>query len=303
MNVGLLAVDSNYPNLALMKISRYHKMHGDNVEWYNSLCSYDMLYMAKVFSFTPDYGYYTHASVVERGGTGYDITKKLPDEIDRMVPDYSLYRVDNNLAFGFLTRGCPNKCVWCVVPKKEGKITPYMDIEEVADGRKNVILMDNNILASLYGLEQLEKIIRLGLRVDFNQGLDARLVTDEIACLLAHVKWIKRIRFGCDTPHQIGEVERATTLIDKYGYKGEYFLYCMLMEFEESFQRVNHWKSKGRRFIPHSQPFRDIENPKRVVPVWQQDLAHWSNRKAIYMSCEFKDFSPRKGFTCNEYFL
>jgi hypothetical protein len=95
-----------------------------------------------------------------------------------------------------------------------------MDIEEIAvNGRKNIILMDNNILASDYGLQQIEKIISMGVRVDFNQGLDARLVTDDIARLLARVKWIKRIRFGCDTPGQIAECERATALIDKYGIK------------------------------------------------------------------------------------
>lgn len=75
MNIGILAVDSNYPNLALMKISSYHKARGDNVEWYNPLCSYDKVYIAKVFSFTPDYGYYINADQVEKGGTGYDIKR------------------------------------------------------------------------------------------------------------------------------------------------------------------------------------------------------------------------------------
>ena len=159
MNIGILAVDSNYPNLALMKISAWHKARGDNVEWYNPLCSYDKVYSAKVFSFTPDYGYYINADQVEKGGTGYDIKKVLLPEIDRMIPDYDLYNVDKNLAYGFLTRGCPNRCKWCVVPVKEGNITPYMDIAEVSAGRKNVILMDNNILASDYGLQQIEKII------------------------------------------------------------------------------------------------------------------------------------------------
>lgn len=139
MNIGILAVDSNYPNLALMKISSYHKARGDNVEWYNPLCSYDKVYIAKVFSFTPDYGYYINADQVEKGGTGYDIKKVLLPEIDRMIPDYDLYNVDKNLAYGFLTRGCPNHCKWCVVPKKEGNIATYMDIEEIAvNGRKTL---------------------------------------------------------------------------------------------------------------------------------------------------------------------
>ena len=304
MNIGILAVDSNFPNLALMKISSYHKARGDNVEWYNPLCSYDKVYIAKVFSFTLDYGYYINADQVEKGGTGYDISKVLLPEIDRMIPDYNLYNVDKNLAYGFLTRGCPNKCKWCVVPAKEGKITPYMDIEEIAvNGRKNIILMDNNVLASDYGLQQIEKIIRLGLRVDFNQGLDARLVTDDIARLLARLKWMKRIRFGCDTPGQIAECERATALIDKYGYKGEYFFYCILLsDFKESFERVNYWKNKGGRFLPHFQPYRDIKKTHQIIPQWQKDLAGWADKKWIFRSCEFKNFAPRKGFVCSEYF-
>lgn len=158
--------------------------------------------MAKVFSFTPDYEYYVNAQNVEKGGTGYDLQKTLPDYIDRLQPDYSIYpSIDNKTAYGFLTRGCPNHCKWCIVPKKEGDIKPYMDVEEIAiNGRNNLILMDNNILASDYGLKQIEKIASLKLKVDFNQGLDARLVTEDVAKLLAKVKWIKRIRFGCDTP-------------------------------------------------------------------------------------------------------
>lgn len=95
---------------------------------------------------------------------------------------------------------------------------------------------------------------------------------------------------------------RASALIDKYGYKGEYFLYCILMDFKESFARVNYWKSKSRRFLPHCQPFRDLNNPHQIIPQWQKDMAHWADRKEIYMSCDFKDFSPRKGFLCKEYF-
>lgn len=306
MNIGLLAVDSSYPNLALMKISAYHKSIGDNVEWYNPFDSFDKVYMAKVFSFTEDYGQYiTNSETIERGGTGYDISKNLPPEIDRMQPDYRVYpSIDNKTAYGFLTRGCPNRCKWCVVPKKEGPIFPYMDIEDIAvERRNNIILMDNNVLASDYGLVQIEKIVRLGLRVDFNQGLDARLVTDDVARLLAKVKWIKRIRFGCDTPRQIKEVERAAMLIDKYGYKGEYFLYCILMDFYESFYRINYWKNISPRFVPHAQPYRDLNNPHQIIPQWQKDMSHWADRKELYMSCEFKDFSPRKGFKCSEYFL
>lgn len=225
----------------------------------------------------------------------YKAIEEMEKLVQKVYPDRS----------GFLTRGCPNKCKWCVVPTKEGKITPYMDIEEIAiDGRKNIILMDNNVLASDYGLQQIEKIVSMGVRVDFNQGLDARLVTDDIAQLLARVKWMNCIRFGCDTPGQIAECERATALIDKYGYKGEYFFYCILMnDFKEAFNRVNHWRKRGRRFLPHAQPYRDLNNPHQIIPQWQKDLAGWVDKKWIFRSCEFKDFIPRKGFKCSEYFF
>lgn len=306
MKIGLLAIDSNYPNLALMKISAYHKNAGDEVEWYNPLEHYDKVYAAKVFTFTPDYGFYIHAEDVEYGGTGIDIHKTLPSEIDKCQPDYSLYpSIDRKTAYGFLTRGCPNKCKWCVVPKKEGNIKNYMDVDEIAiDGRNRLVLMDNNVLASDYGLMQIEKIAKKRYHVDFNQGLDARLVTEEIAKLLAKVKWIKRIRFGCDNYKQIEDCERATELIDKYGYKGEYFFYCILLDdFKESFNRVNHWREKGRRFIPHAQPYRDLNNSRQIIPQWQKDLAGWADKKWIFKTCEFKDFEPRKGFKCKEYFL
>ena len=305
MKVGLIAVDSNYPNLALMKISQYHKNKGDTVEWVSPMFEYDRVYMAKVFTFTDDYYPLINTEEVFKGGTGYDIHSNLPKEIEHVIPDYSLYsQIDNKTAYGFLTRGCPNKCKWCIVPKKEGKITPYMDIEEIAvNGRKNIILMDNNVLASDYGLQQIEKIISMGVRVDFNQGLDARLVTEDIAKLLAKVKWLKHIRFGCDTPGQISECDRAATLLDKYGYKKEYFFYCILLnDFKESFERVNYWKKKGKRYIPYCQPYRDLDKKEQIIPQWQKDMARWANRRELYKSMDFKDYTPRKNFKCNEYF-
>ena len=306
MNVALLAVDSNYPNLELMKISAYHKSQGDTVEWYNPFDTYDRLYMAKVFSFTPDYGFVI-ANVrgeVVRGGTGYDIRSSLPGDMDRLQPDYSLYpAVDSRTSYGFLTRGCPNRCCWCVVPQKEGGIRPYMDVDEITlhGERPYAVLMDNNVLACDYGLSQLEKIAERGYHVDFNQGLDARLVTPDVARLLARVKWIKRIRFGCDTPAQIVECERAISLVRQAGYKGEFFLYCILIDFAESYHRLNYWR-KYKYVLPHAQPYRDLNNPHQRIPQWQKDMAHWADRKELYRSCDFKDFSPRKGFFCREYF-
>lgn len=305
MNVGIIAVDSNFPNLALMKISAWHKGQGDHVEWYNPFDQYDIVYMSKIFSFTPDFGQWiTNAKHIRKGGTGYALYSVLPKEIEYVIPDYSLYpSIDLKTAYGFLTRGCPNKCKWCVVPRKEGNIRPYMDVDDVAvDGRTNLILMDNNVLACDYGLEQIQKIIDRGYRVDFNQALDARLVTDDIAKLLAKVRWIDVIRFGCDTPKQIKECEEAMSMIDSYRKNpASYLMYTMIgIDFDEALSRLSHWKTFKRVRIV-AQPFRDVDNPHQIIPQWQKDMARWAMRREIYSTCEFKDYEPRKGFKCCEY--
>ena len=166
MRIGLVDVDGHhYPNLALMKISAWHKKRGDNVEWAMPLFDYDKVYKSKVFSFTPD-DPYDYRCETELGGTGYgDYSKVLPDEIEHTCPDYSLYDI-KDVAYGFTTRGCIRKCSFCIVPKKEGKIRPHADIEEFPDGRRNLILMDNNIVAHEHGIKQLEKCKSLGVAVD-----------------------------------------------------------------------------------------------------------------------------------------
>lgn len=324
MNIGLIDVDGHgkkkkwgatiYPNLALCKIARYHRERGDDVEWAFALKHYDKIYMAKVFNFSPDDLTAYNADEIIRGGTGYDIKSQLPYEIDRLQPDYSIYpHIPHDTAYGFLTRGCPNKCKWCVVPAKEGHIQPYMDCDEIAiEGRRKLVLMDNNILAAGdYAVQQLNKIIERGYYVDFNQALDARLVNDEFAYLLSKIKWInRRIRFGCDTHRQIEDCERAMAMINGHGYRGEFFLYTMLNgDFDENYERLIYWWRRNHEcrekhlpnIYPYAQPYRDPNNPKHYIPQWQKDMASWVNKHQIFQITPFPAFSPRKGFVCAEY--
>lgn len=290
MRVGLVDVDGKgkkkkrgamvYPNLALAKISRYHKERGDEVEWAIPFVHYDRVYKSKVFNFSADDLVCYDADEVIKGGTGYDIHSQLPKEIDRTQPDYSIYpNVDSHTAFGFLTRGCPNKCPWCVVPRKEGPIRPYMDVDDIAvEGRTNLVLMDNNILAAGdYAVEQLEKIIERGYRIDFNQAMDARLVTDDYAKLLARCRWINYIRFGCDTPGQVKECERAIGLLEEHGSRTPVLLYTMLHgDMEECYQRISRWRVRLRdshrvAVYCHAQPFRDpngVNSPPNGNLTW-----------------------------------
>jgi len=356
MRIGLIDVDGHakkkkwgatiYPNLALCKIARYHKERvpkwggpHDVVEWYDPLRidPYDIVYISKVFNFSPDYDYViTNAKNIYIGGTGYkedrtynlcigDTNKvirykylfTLPEEIDRCQPCYSIYpHVPKDYAYGFLTRGCPNKCLYCVVPKKEGAIRPYMDVDDIAiEGRNKLVLMDNNFLAAGdYAHEQLDKIISRGYRVDFNQALDARLVTEDFARKLAKVKWLdkNRIRFGCDTHAQIEECERAMDMIIGYGFHGEFFLYTMLNNnMTESYERICHWwrrlqdarrNKKGNWVYAYAQPYRDPDNPHQQIPQWQKDMANWVNKKAHFVAHSFEEFEPRKDFKCRQYF-
>ena len=124
MKIGLIDVDGhNFPNLALMKLAAYHKAKGDSVEWYGIFDQYDIVYMAKVFTHTPDYTQViANADQIVKGGTGYDVHSRLPEEAEKITPDYTLYPyIDRKTAYGFLTRGCIRNCPWCIVPKKRGQ--------------------------------------------------------------------------------------------------------------------------------------------------------------------------------------
>jgi radical SAM superfamily enzyme YgiQ (UPF0313 family) len=286
MKIGLIDVDGhNFPNLALMKISNYHRKNGDTVEWVNHLERYDKVYQSKVFTFTPDIKTVVQAGEIIRGGTGY----RLYDDLfcDDTEPDYSMYPQYRH-AYGFLTRGCVRNCAWCIVPKKEGGIRPYRDVETVLQDRKTAILMDNNILASEHGLRQMEKIVDLGCRVDFNQGLDSRLVTDEIARLLSKIKWIRFLRFACDTTPAVEPLLKALEKLNRYGVKNyRIFVYVLVKDVEDANSRCKILKRLGVN--PFVQVYRDFEN--NILPTGEQKRFAWYvNQKAVFKATEWKDY-------------
>lgn len=220
MRIGLIDVDGhNFPNIPLMKISAYHKQNGDRVEWYdpwNGLIEeYDKVYVSKVFSFSDDYEHPIYAKETQRGGSGYcirlvdgkevyDKSKDipLPYEIEHIYPDYSIYygKVDGieDTAYGRLTLGCPRGCGFCHTGVKDGlRSHKVADLSEFWDGQKNIVLIDQNILACRDWKNLLQQLIDSKAFVDFNGGLDARLVTEEKAKMLAKLK-VKSIHFAYD---------------------------------------------------------------------------------------------------------
>lgn len=295
MKIGLIDVDGhNFPNLALMKLSAWHKAQGDTVEWVNYFENYDVVYKSKVFTFTKEDNTCINAGRIIKAGTGYrDYTTVLPEEIEHTCPDYSLYPQYKE-AYGFLTRGCPNKCPWCIVPSKEGVIRPHADITEFLAGRKRAILMDNNVLASDGGLSQIEKIADLGIRVDFNQGLDARIVAGnpDIARLLARVKWIKRIRFACDTKAQMSSIENVVRLLGSHGIKSEkIFCYVLVkQDTDDALERLRFLKELG--ITPFAQPYRDFDGKTKITRE-QRRITHWCNIRQLFKTIDYAEYNNR----------
>lgn len=310
MKIGLLDVDGrNFPNLALMKLSAWHKSQGDEVEFADPLFGrYDILYKSKVFTFTPDDHNFYNADKVIKSGTGYkDYSSILPDHIEHICPDYDLYPIsewnDGKTAYGFLTRGCIRRCSWCIVPQKEGAITAHADIDEFIAGKKKAVLLDNNVLASEWGLQQIEKIVDRKISVDFNQGLDARIIAGNtnIACLLSRVKWTRYIRMAYDNSSSHDDVFTAIESLRTYGIKPSKMFFYLLVtsDLEDAERRVLELDYVGA--APFAQPYRDFESNKEP-PQSQKDFAHWVNKRSVFKSCNFRDFQPRKGFYCREHF-
>lgn len=231
--IGLIDVDTrNFPNIALMKISAFHKSIGDNVEWYDPMFGghFDKVYMSKVFSWTPDYAYPINADEVQKGGTGYAISMvdgkevfdkskdvNLDPAIEHIYPDYSLYpQLTQDTAFGFLSRGCPRGCSFCIVAGKEGrKSVKVANLEEFWHGQSKVVLCDPNILACPDWAELLEQCAASGAEFDFNQGMDARMLTREKIDALNQIR-IKEIHFAWDRYNERDLVLPKLELFAKY---------------------------------------------------------------------------------------
>lgn len=282
---------TGFPNYALMKISAWHKAQGDSVEWWIPMCDYDRVYSSKVFTFTPENPYLPADTI--KGGTGYGVYKDLPDEIDAMYPDYSIYP-DVRYAIGFLTRGCIRRCPWCVVPRKEGKIRAYRTWREIKrPDSRDIVFMDNNVLACAHGIEQIKDMIGEDVRVDFNQGLDARLIDNDVAELLSRIKWIRFIRMSCDTDEMLETVLQTIARLQIKGVKPyRIFVYLLAQDIKSAERRAVTLRMAGVDVF--AQPYRDFSTNKEPDKELK-DFARWVNRKAIFKSCQtFSDYKRQR---------
>lgn len=317
MRIGLIDVDGhNFPNIALMKIASWHRNQGDMVEWavprkrivWKDLfgpeksniaeVKYDKIYASKIFTFTQDFerSQYTTKEFV-LGGTGYDIKKTLPPEIDSHKGlDYSLYP-QYNFSVQFFSRGCIRHCPFCLVHDKEGGIRSVEPMELNPNGEW-IEVLDNNFFANPNWREAIEYLVKQKQPVKFH-GVDIRIMNDEMAAALNRLKLKSGIHIAWDLPQvDITQQLRAIT-----GHIKPYKITCYVLvgfnsTIEQDLFRLRTLKSMG--ILPFVQPYRDYKN-NRIPTQYEKDLARWANRAWLFKSSDFLDYKPRKNFTCRQY--
>lgn len=287
MKIGIFDIDSKYHNLALMKLSAWHKEKGDRVEFYKPLwhSTYDKIYCSKIFTKANKNDNYRTDDMI-CGGSGIDIKRKLSKEIEHIRPDYSLY--DLNYSLGFTTRGCNRNCKFCTVREKEGYIKEHAEVEEFLNTKSNIIvLLDNNFLALPSHTKKLQLFSDRGWIMDFNQGLDIRLVNKENAKLLAEVKHLKQIRFAWDLMNYEKEVKEGLKILFRAGIKSYRIMVYILCNYNTNFKEDMY---RFEELVNLSvDPFIMIyENGNKKI----RDFTRWVNKR-LYKVCDWEDYNRR----------
>jgi hypothetical protein len=280
-----------------MKIAGYHRAKGDDVDWAFHFEHYDRIYKAKVFSFTPDDDTADDADEIIKGGTGYDIASRLPDEIEAWRnPDYSIYGFPFSIQF--YSRGCIRHCPFCLVHDKEGYIRPVEPMELNPIG-KWIEVLDNNFFANPEWREAIRHLKAQGQPVNFH-GVDIRIMDSEQAEALNGLRLKRNIHIAWDLP----QVDLADKLREIVKIIPSRKLTCyVLVGFnstpQQDLYRLRTLKKLG--ITPFVQPYRDFEN-KTKPSQYAKDIARWANRQELFKTHDFLDFEARKNFKCSKYF-
>ena len=307
MNIGLIDVDGhNFPNLALMRISAYHKAKGDFVEWWwTDLIHYDRVYMSKVFSdaYTPDVQEPMNCDEVIKGGTGYAIRlengkeifdqskhKNLPDEIEKMFQDYSIYP-QFNFAVSMTSRGCPRKCPFCHVGSKEGCMSKRVaSVSDFWNGQPHIEVLDPNITACRDKRDLFRQYMETGATINFNQGLDMRCINDDDIEDLNRMRIVK-MHFAWDNPEDDLE-NKFRQFASKYRRSRKGMVYCLTnfesVSVDQHIERAKHRISilSGLGYDPYVMVYDKPHAPQEI-----RDLQRWCNNKIIFKSVpKFEDY-------------
>ncbi len=295
-----------YSNIALMKISAWHKQQGDQVSWDEP--NPDIIYASIIFTENKDSLYFLQNDFpnaeIHIGGSGYSFDV-LPDEIDMMMPDYSIYEGKYNI--GFSTRGCNRKCPYCIVYMKEGKIRKYMEIKQFHNPKnKNIVLLDNNILA-LKGWfkKNMAYVKKHNLKVDFNQGLDIRLINQEVLDILKGIRF-QELRFAWDTMDISKTVKEKLKLIEKNFVELKHNCsFYVLVEHDtnivDDLERVHYLRMKGipSYIMPYQKIYKGQSEPIRQKHT--KSLERYCNKRDFYFKyLTYWDFL-REEYSLNYY--
>jgi hypothetical protein len=283
MKILIINIDSKLPNIALKIIEAYHKRLGDEVIWDYPLIAnqVDKIYVSCIFDWNKhkavEWERYGNAII---GGSGYAIKKTLPEEIEQ---------TPLKINYGFTTRGCIRKCPFCIVPEKEGRIRSVADVYDIWDGKnKDIVLLDNNILALPEHFKLVcGQIKKEGLKVDFNQGLDHRLLTEEIVCILKSIRTFD-LRFAYDSPENKTTVERAVGLLNGLSCMW-YVLVGFDTTFEEDLERIDWLNNEGQR--PYVMRHENCKRQRKYIA-----LARWTNSPLWRNAMSFDDFCERNNY-------
>lgn len=285
MNVRLLARDSKMPNIAMMQISTYHKSKGDDVAWYNPLVDQDteLLYESQLFDFTEPFNYYPNCEVI-RGGTGVDIKKHLPKEIeDIRTLDYSLYP-NCDYSMQFYSRGCIRQCPFCVVHDKEGYIQSVEPYQLNPNG-KHIEILDNNFFANPNWRDVVKDILKLKQKVNLH-GVDVRIMDEEQAAALNKMKHISQVHIAWDLP----TMDLRTKLKEVTKYIKPYKLMCYVLIGYNSTPEQDLFRVEALRELkidPFVMPFDKSDE-------YQRRFARWANMKAIFKTVKWEDYGKEQ---------
>lgn len=311
MRIGLIDVDAvnnhgaKFPNLALMRISAWHKSQGDDVEWWwTDLIHYDIVYMSKIFSdaYSKDIPEPMNADNVIKGGTGYaihlekgievfdkDRHKNLPPEIEHMFPDYSIYP-QFDFAIAMTSRGCPRGCAFCHVASKEGRCSVKVaDVKDFWCGQKHIEILDPNITACREKRDLMQQYRETKSTLNFNQGLDMRFINDEDIDDINHMR-IKRMHFAWDNPKDDLE-GKFRYFAEHYKNKAKGTVYVLTnfnSTMDENLHRI--YTLAGLGYDPYVMIYNKPSAPQEVI-----DLQRWCNNKFIFKSTQrFENYVPKR---------
>ena len=215
--------------------------------------------------------------------------KPLPDEIEHIYPDYSLYpKLTKDTAYGFLTRGCPRGCGFCHVASKEGKCSyKVADLSEFWRGQKKIVLCDPNILACKDHIELLQQLVDSKAKVNFNQGLDIRLVNDENLELLKQIK-LESVHFAFDRWQDKDIIEpRLRKFKEKTGLGRSKVMVYILTNFDTTIEQ-DIYRIQLCRELDFS-PYPMIYDKEHADPIYRK-IQRWCNNFIFWSTERFEDY-------------